>query len=260
MVLEMTIVFIGTIFVMLALLHDTLSVAHEDRLKSALDAQEKEYYFSQCRFMQELVEQTKSARHDMMTHLAAIKGYVKENKTSAIADYLDTLLGTISETKIYSNTGNIAFDSIINYKLRNAKQENIQLGIRLLIPTAINIELSDTAIILGNLLDNALDAVAKLPEKEIKLDIEYSRQSLLIYVENTYDGTVNYAAEPGKGGKKRIITRKSGSEHGHGLKNIKRAVEKYNGHISITHQVKTFSVTVLLYIDEMPSAPGVECG
>ena len=248
MMLEMTIVFIGMVFVMLVLLYDTLSAAHDDRLKSALDAQEKEYYFTQCRLMQESVEQTKAARHDMMTHLAAIKGYAQENKVSAIIDYLDALLGTISETKAYSNTGNIAFDSIINYKLKYAKQENIQLAIRLAIPPAINIALSDTAIILGNLLDNALDAVAKLPEKEIKLDIEYSRQALFIHVKNSYDGIVSYAAGPGKG-EKRIASRKDGSEHGHGLKNIKRAIEKYNGHMDIAHEAKTFSVTILLYID-----------
>ena len=246
MVLEMTIVFMGTIFVMLALLLDTLSAAHGDRLKSALDAQEKEHYYTQCRLMQESVGQMKSIRHDIKLHLAAINGYAVEYKADKITDYITALLHDIGGAETSSDTGNTAVDSIINYKLKNAKQENIQLDIRLLVPPDFSIETTDIAIILGNLLDNALDAVAAVEEKAIKLDIEYSRQTLFIKIENTFDGAVSYAGESGTG-EKLIATRKTGGEHGHGLKNIKRSVEKYNGHLRIAHDSKTFSVAILLY-------------
>ncbi|MCL2189034.1 MAG: GHKL domain-containing protein [Defluviitaleaceae bacterium] len=106
---------------------------------------------------------------------------------------------------MYSDTNNTAFDSIINFKLNNAKQENI------------------------------------------KLDIEYSRESLFIQVENAFDGMVKYDNNTAD---KRISTRKSGGEHGHGLKNIRKFVEKYNGHIDITYDENTFTVTVLLYVNE----------
>ena len=246
MILEMTIVFIGTIFVMLALLLDTLSVAHDDRLKSALDAHEKEYYFTQCRLMQESIEQVRAIRHDIKLHLAAINGYAVKIKADEITDYIAPLLDGIGQTETYSNTGNTAIDSIINFKLKNAKHENIQLDIRLLVSPVINIETSDIAAILGNLLDNALEAVAKVEKKKIKLDIEYSRQTLFIQAENTFDGIVNYEASK----KKRLSTRKTGGEHGHGLKNIQRAIERYNGHMNITHEDNIFSVTILLYADD----------
>ncbi|MDR2591168.1 MAG: GHKL domain-containing protein, partial [Oscillospiraceae bacterium] len=100
----------------------------------------------------------------------------------------------------------------------------------------------------GNLLDNTLDAVSKVEEKFIKLDIEYSRESLFILVENTFDGAVKYAEEADDKGKQ-IITQKIGGEHGHGLKNIRKSVEKYNGHFEIRHEGNIFSVTILLYVD-----------
>jgi len=227
-------------------LHDTLCAAYEARLLTTLHDQEKKYYFTQCRLMQESVEQVKSIRHDIKMHLATIKGYAVTYKADKITEYLDALLGGIGEARLYSETGNIAFDSIINYKLGNTRQQNIKLDINLEVPPALNVELSDISVILGNLLDNALDAVAKVQEKQIKLNIQYNRETLFIMVENTFDGVVNYAQDKGE---KRIVTRKDGSEHGHGLRNIRGSIDKYNGCMDITHEGALFSVALMLYVD-----------
>jgi len=235
--------------VLVLYLQDSLSAAYEDKLKSTLHTQEKEYYFTQCKLMQESVENIKTIRHDMKLHLATTRDFTVRGKANEATDYLDGLLGDIKKKEIYSNTGNTAFDSIINYKLNDAKQENIKLDLRLLIPPTLNIETADIVTILGNLLDNALDAVAKVRDKAIKLDIEYSKESLFIQVENTFDGVVEY--EKGKNGTEKIIaTRKDGDNHGYGLKNIRKSVEKYNGHVDISHDDNVFSIGVLLYVND----------
>ena len=212
-----------------------------DSVKSALHAQEKEYYFTQCNLMQESVEQIKSIRHDMKAHLATVKGYAAKSDGDEITDYINSLLEDIGESEIYSNTGNIAVDSIINYKLKNVKQEGIELEMRLAIPPSLDVGVADLATILGNLLDNALSAVALAEEKKIKLDIEFSKESLFIQINNTFDGIVTY-------NEGRIVTRKDENDHGHGLKNIMQAVEKYDGCVDITHEDKIFSVTILLCV------------
>ena len=227
-------------------MHDHITATYEYKLKSVAHSQEKEYYLSQCQLMQESMEQVKSARHDMKSHLATVKGISVKIQANEITAYTSNLLEDLDESEIYCETGNIVFDSIINFKLKNARQENIKVDIRLHIPPKLNIEMSDIAIILGNLLDNALDAVSGADEKMIKIDIEYNKESLFIQVENTFDGVVKYA-EKTVLEKKRITTRKRTNDHGHGLKNIKRSIEKYNGHIDITHEDKIFSVTILLY-------------
>ena len=224
-------------------LYNSLSKAHEEKLKTALHMQEREYYFAQSKLMQESVKNVRAIRHDMSFHLSAIKDFAVDNKV--VTDYIDGLLGNIDEGEVYSTTGNIAFDSIINFKLKNAAEDNIKLDLSLFIPAVINIEIADIVIILGNLLDNALTAVAKVEDKVIKLDIEFSKGNLFIKIDNTFDGSVKYA----EGEEKRIVTLKSGEEHGHGLNNIRKSVEKYNGHIDITHDNNVFSVGVLLYVD-----------
>jgi len=224
-------------------LYNALSKAHEEKLKTALHLQEREYYFTQSQLMQESVKKVRSIRHDMNFHLAAIKDFAVDNKV--IADYIDGLIGNIDESEVYSSTGNIAFDSIINFKLKNAAEDNIKLDLSLFIPPVVNIEIADIVIILGNLLDNALTAVAQAPDKIIKLDIEFNKSNLFIKIDNTFDGNVKYA----EGEEKHIVTLKSGEEHGHGLSNIRKSVEKYNGHINITHDNNIFSAGVLLYVD-----------
>ena len=227
-------------------LFDRLSVTYEDKLKSAALLKEKEYYLAQCRLMQKSVEHTRSIRHDMKKHMAAIMGFAANINADEITDYLGSLLEDVYEGELYSQTGNIAFDSIINFKLSNVQDDDIKLDINLTVPATINIETADIIVIIGNLLDNALEAAAKVKDKMIKLNVEFNRNSLFVQVENTFDGLVEYKEE---GGVNRIVSRKPGSENGYGLENIKRSIEKYNGKMDITHEGDVFSVTVLLYVD-----------
>jgi len=233
-------------------LYNTLSKVFESTLKSALHSQEKEYYFNQCRLMQESVENTKAIRHDMQLHLTAARDFITNGKPHEAKSYLSGLIADTAHGEIYSNTKNIAFDSIINYKLNNAMHESIQLDLRLLIPPFLNIEVADIVIIIGNLLDNALDAVAKVENKQIRLDIEYTRGSLFIQMENTFDGVVRYSVAMGE--EAHIATRKDGEGHGHGLKNIRKSVDKYNGHFDIKHEDNIFLAVVLLYVDDVEVA------
>jgi len=231
-------------------LYNTLSKVFESTLKSALYSQEKEYYYTQCRLMQESVENTKAIRHDMQLHLATARDFIANDMSGEAKSYLSGLIANITHNEIYSNTKNIAFDSIINYKLNNAMHENIRLDLRLLVPPKLSIDIADIVTIIGNLLDNALEAVSRVEDKAIKLDIEYSRDSLFIQIENTFDGVVRYSEETDED-EKHILTRKGGCEHGYGLINIRKSIEKYNGHIDITHDERTFSVVILLYVDEV---------
>ena len=222
-------------------------------LKATLRTQEREYYFHQCQRMQEYVEQTKAIQHDMKLHLVTARNLTANNQSEEATTYLDSLLGDVTAFKIYSDTGNVIFDSMINYKLSKVKNDDVKLDVRVYVPSELSIEMTDIVIILGNLLDNAIDSITNVTDKMIKLDIEYNKNSLFIKIENTYDGIIKYSR--GRSSDfKYIETRKSGGNHGHGLKNIKRAVEKYDGHMNITHTDTVFSVGVLLYVESISSS------
>ena len=228
-------------------LYDTLIGKYEEKAMATKYALEREYYLSQCQLMEASVEKMKRYRHDVKLHLATLKDFTQGNL--AANDYLDRLLGDIGEKEIYSDTGNMAFDSIINFKLKTAAEENVRVDMDVLVSPSFQIEVVDVVTILGNLLDNALEGVATVEDKRIQLNIAASKGNLFIKVDNTFDGEVKYAKGKGGGGEN-ILSRKEGAGHGYGLKNIRQAVEKYNGHVDISHEGSVFSVGVLMYVDE----------
>ena len=273
---SIVIIFAGSHFLVFYL-SNKIAESHEVSLKATLHSKEKEYYSSQCQLMQESAEQVKSMRHDMKLHLATVMDFIESGNTNEGRDYLKSLLGNFDRGEVYSDTGNIAVDSIINYKLKTAVEDNIKTEIHVFVPTVLSIEDMDIVAILGNLLDNALEGVGKIEDegREIKLNIATNKGNLLIKIENTFDGVVEYGctkksrwksnvlqigdSQGGNGeaedgiadkdnAKKVITTRKEGDWHGYGLKNILRSVEKYNGHMDVSYQGNVFTVGILLYV------------
>jgi len=237
----LVILFAANIFILH--LYNSFSETYEEKLNAALQAKEKTYYLSQLQLIQKSVEHMKSFKHDIKNHLAILKSYaLNDNPQKAIA-YADKLLDIVGKGNIHSDTGNLAIDSIINYKLLNAAQEGIKLDINLLIPMDIQVDETDVVTLLGNLLDNALEAVEKVSDKWIKLDIEFNRGLLLIKIENAFDGEALRLDD-----KKQMMTSKVEDGHGYGLKNITQSIGKYDGDIKIAYTEHIFSVVVCLYV------------
>jgi len=237
----------GTIFLIFFLYH-TISSVNNEKLKSELATREREYYYTQCALMQESVDKMKEYRHDVKLHLAALKNFTADNKEAE--NYLDNLLGGVEKSEVYSDTGNIAFDSIINFKLKDVLTNHINLQLKIFVPPALNIEIFDVVTILGNLLDNAFEAVANNEDKMIRLNIEVNKGVLFIKVDNTYDGIVKYANNTDDT-KSVIATRKDSTDHGYGLKSIQKSVDKYDGQMDISHDENMFSVGILLYVGDV---------
>jgi len=220
-------------------LYDSFSAQYVKNLKSALHEQEKKYYLAQCQLMQESTERARSIRHDMKLHLATLKDFALNNKPEDATAYINRLYSDIDEIEIFSKTNHPAIDSVINYKLKDIKKSDTKLNMRFQVPPTLSIDDADIVTIIGNLLDNALEAVAKTEEKTITLNIALDNGTLLIKAENSYNGEIN----------ENMASLKSGPEHGYGLNNIKRSVDKYDGYMKITHTENIFSVAIILYVN-----------
>ena len=222
-------------------LRDSLSAAYAERLETKLLAQEKDYYYNQCELMRESTDELQAFRHDIKNHLSTIKYSINHNRPEEAAAHIITLIGNTETPGNFSKTGNIAFDSIINYKLRNIDEENIAVNVDVAIPQHLNIEVSDTVKIMGNILDNALNAVLTAEEKKINLKVKFSKGRLIINLENTFDGVIKYENN-------KLVPLIDDGKHGYGLKNVQSSVEKYNGVIEMTHTGSVFIIDILLYI------------
>lgn len=224
-------------------LYESLSIAYARAAKATAAEQEKNYYQNQCQLMQNAVEDTRRFHHDISNHFSIVETFLEDHKTNEASQYLQELIQKEKKSVLYSTSGNIVVDSIINYKLRSVSDWNVAVTVDIVIPTELPIEIVDLSTILTNLLDNAVQALQKTDGKrELKIAMTYRKGMLFVAVKNTYPGKVHY--ENGE-----IVTTKEDTEsHGYGLKNVESAAEKYDGICQLHHNDVYFDAEVALYL------------
>lgn len=137
-----------------------------------------------------------------------------------------------------SNSGNIVIDSLLGYWHLVAKREGIDFLVNVSIPMKMSFKGADICLILGNLLENAVEAAEKVREnKYIKIKMKYDKSNLLIFLINSYQGQLIKMKD-----KSLKSTKSDVGNHGVGLPSVYRAVAKYHG----IHAVPTVNLYLLL--------------
>lgn len=201
-------------------------------------------YESELRANVEQDRQVQALRHDMKHHIREIYSLADKNTDTDIIRYLDEMSDSMDNIEKVASTGNSVFDGILNYYAQKIKQEmnNVNFSVILKIPTDLEISSFDMNVILGNLLDNAMENVSGEAGQELQIEavLEYIEGLLRIEVVNTFAGNVNKDGE-------RFISHK-GQGHGFGLSNVKKITEKYSGYMMTEHESNRFKVVELLYL------------
>ena len=245
--------FIASAIMILALnvvtfyLYDSLSRNYIKQKEHALLKQENELYSKQCRMMEESTKELQIFRHDLKNRMLGICRYLDAGQLSEADDAIRELSGVMEKNTLRSVTGNLAVDSIINYKLQAAILNDADVKTDIAVPAELEMNVADLSILIGNLVDNALEALQMVPsdQRSLYLKVVVSHNRLILQITNPYVQEVKY--ENGE-----IISSKPDSDkHGLGLKSVKRIVEKYEGGIVIHHENHLFSVDALLYLSTL---------
>ena len=241
-----SVVLVLAINVMFFYLYDMLADSYVRRSQFYLMEKENELYSKQCEIMQSATQDLQAFRHDTNNQLIALSELLSAGRYDDAKEQLCELAHLTKGRIIYSTSGNVIIDGMINYKLQNAGKENIQVKTEIAVPMQININTTDLIAVLGNLLDNALAANQKLDadHRSLLLKIVYSQQRLLIRTSNPYNESIRI--ENGK-----ILTsKKDAQNHGFGLSNIAKAVDKYNGYMEVETGNNTFTVDIIMYVPQ----------
>lgn len=224
-------------------LYGMISGFMAEKMKRELAEKEKEYYHREAQLLQNNYNETKKFRHDFKNRMQIINQLAEENKIEELKKYLGKFSEKLEHIPNFSNTGNLVIDSIVNYKLQQAKSQDIGITAHILLPEQLNMDDDDIALILGNLLDNAIEAAGHIKDKKyIVLDINYQFGCIYIHIENKFDSILRL--EDGI-----LKTRKSNENfHGIGLGTVHGLVNKYHGTIEISAKEDVFSVDILLYL------------
>ena len=242
------VIFISILFVLIInfsifYLYDEMSRIFKEEQKKRLVEQQNKYYEKQLEMMRTSMKAIRTIRHDLRNHMMSLSILVSESRNDDAIEYLSQIIEVQKEKENQYETGNLVVDSILNFKLQTAEKEGIHVYTELRIPEDLNFPSFDMTIVLGNLLDNALQAVRKLEQgRYINLKLKYTKGTLIVKIENPFEG---------------IILRKNGgfrsskkdkSNHGIGLESVKSVVEKYNGAIEFKYIDNKFHVGVLLFV------------
>lgn len=164
-------------------------------------------------------------KHDIKNIFLSLMGILKEGDTEKALYAMQSNLDMLDEmNKSIINTGHPITDAILQSKLHNANSEGIKLNISTKLTEKIAVDELELGIILGNALDNAIEATAKIEnraEKTVVFEMITTTERIIITIENPVNGDVN----PGK-----LTTTKTDKiNHGHGIRSIKTIAEKYDG-------------------------------
>lgn len=200
-----------------------------------------EIYDRQIHEKQKVMDEVRKTKHDMKNNMIYLQNLLKVNPEEA-EKYLEKYIGdTTEKTEEFSKSGNLPVDAVLNYKNMIAKSKGINIILEQQIPIDLPYKDSDICIILGNLLDNAIEAVESSRNKEIRVYIMYFRHKFKIKVSNYYEGQLK------KDGSGDYVTGKGDKiNHGLGLKSVRTIVESYGGLMEISSEDFIFQVSILI--------------
>ena len=179
-----------------------------------------------------------SIKHDLNKHLNTIEGMIKTGSLSEATDYISGYTKTIKQNIKLVFTPHPVVSSILSYCRERAEKANVELQLDISIPEMIVLNQVDITIILGNTIDNALEALEKLMNEPRRLWITLKERDYFLFFEiiNTYDPIT---------AKQKIRNR---TTHGYGLENVKTCVKKYDGDFRIDDKAGEYCVTILIPI------------
>lgn len=188
--------------------------------------------------IQNMYHQMQEWRHDYRNHIQNMKNRL-DSDNGELEQYLDDLADDLTEADTSIKTGNVMADAVLNSKLSVAEQKGILLNVKAHIPNGVTITDVELCSILGNLLDNAMEACEKLPydERFIRVYIDKFKGQFYLSIQNS-----SPAVQRDKGV---FRTTKAGT-HGFGLFRIDRIAKKYGGYVNRQYEEGIFATELLL--------------
>ena len=172
-------------------------------------------------------------REEMDHQLSTIDEYISEGNIDEAERIIDGYIEQIAYNTSYNFTSNSGINALLNSKFNQARVEGITCEFDIRLEEQMGIKDSDLTIVIGNILDNAIEACTYCEsQKFIHFKTYQLNQTIAIFCENSTDGKV-----------KSLRTRKSNSlKHGIGLKNVKETIEKYLGNMEISINERSFVI------------------
>lgn len=184
------------------------------------------------------MDEIRHIRHDLRHHYAALRSLIQTGDAQAAVEYLSNLPSLDSGAPV---TGNLVADSLVGFYYAQAKELGFTMDVQISMPGSPPIAETDLCIILGNLLENAIDAQSYLEpaDRFVRVCARSDKNSFTLAVDNRFDGFLQ------KDGDK-FLSRKGSDSHGIGLSSVRAVCQKYSGVLQLETQGYLFLAGVAI--------------
>lgn len=178
-------------------------------------------------------------KHDFHHHLQALKGQLEVGEVDRALAYIEQLDNQLMNVDTLLKTGNVSLDAIFSTKISQAKAENIAVTVKANVPDTLTISDLELSIIIGNLLDNAIEACRTVTgERFIRIFISMKGTML-------YFSMLNAAGAKKKKTGSLFATQKDGV-HGFGLRRAEAILEEHGGWVKYNSEDGAFTSEFLV--------------
>ena len=178
-------------------------------------------------------------KHDFHHHLQTLKGQLEAGEVDRALAYIEQLDNQLMNVDTLLKTGNVSLDAIVSAKIAQAKAENIAVTVKANVPDQLTISDLELSIIIGNLLDNAIEACRTVTgEQFIRIFISMKGSML-------YFSMLNAAGEKMKKTGSLFATHKDGV-HGFGLRRAEAILEEHGGWVKYNSEDGAFTSEFLV--------------
>ena len=201
----------------------------------------------QYKNLQQRIDEARQAKHDVRHHALLSLEYLRSGKTAELEAYLEQYSNSLTSTQAMVYCQNYEANTLLNYFAQTAQQYGIAADVVVQFPQDIALPETTMAVMLSNLLENAVDACKEVTDGEKKITVRGKVSDGFVYFEisNNYTGALSKA----KNGNY-LTTKKNGK--GLGLQSVSHLVKLHNGVFEVDAKDNIFRVCVMLR--EQPQA------
>jgi len=193
----------------------------------------------------------KENRHDLRHHMVTLSEFLGNNDTIAAQNYVHRLCHSYDDSAIPSVCRNQSADALICHYLKLAKQQDIAFSTQLHLPDDLGIDDLDLCVVIGNCLENAIEACSKINRNQprsISISATITKGHLIIIIANSFNHLIQNQDD-------NFLSSKIGPDHGIGLGSVKTLTAKYKGHCSISLEQNIFKVSVSMKLPDIVVSP-----
>ena len=211
---------IGVLYINLIICHyiETIKILYKNKQEKEAAEQQllvRHVYYEQVLKNQ---EETRALWHDIKKYIYAMQAIASKNDEVNIHACMKQVQESFANVRKVVDVGNYIVNSVLEYGLNQAEKANVKIEIDAWVPEVIDIAPVDLYVIIGNTIDNAIEACSIIENVQKRIvNIVLHNKNRMLYYEIQNPFSLDMPSKPGK-------------IHGYGLRNVKRCVEKYNGY------------------------------